>query len=117
MQVSLRRLATAAATTIVAIVLAICVPVSQLHTVATQQQCCCPDPDQCKCPDHDKDVPQTAMGTCHKTQRSFVAPVLPAFIEPVNVECEAPTVVALVAAPELPAPHPAPPPRRPDAPS
>ena len=103
---------------VVAIVLAICVPVSQLHTIATQKQCCCPDPEQCKCPSHDKDsVPEPTIGTCHKTQQSFVAPVLPAFIAPAIVERVSPTVVAIAIAPALPEPHPAPPPRRPDAPS
>jgi hypothetical protein len=116
--VRLRRLVTAASTIVVAIVLAICVPVSQLHTVATQTECCCPDPDQCKCPDHQPDEGgQPVMRACHKTQHQYVAPVLPAFVAPVIAVVDRPEPVALVPAFVLPVPHAAPPLRRPDAPS
>jgi hypothetical protein len=108
----------AATTFVVAIVLAICVPISQLHTVATQTECCCPDPDQCKCPDHKPDEgSQPTMRACHKTQQIFVAPVLPAFVPSAIVAIVRPEPVALAPAPQLPTPHPAPPPRSPDAPS
>jgi hypothetical protein len=116
--VSLRRLVTAASTIVVAIVLAICVPVSQLHTIGTQTQCCCPDQSHCKCPDHKPDDGgEPVMRACHKTQETFVAPVLPAFIEVELVAIEVPEPVAIVPAFVLPAPHPAPTLRRPDAPS
>ncbi|HEY5952348.1 MAG TPA: hypothetical protein VIV40_42915 [Kofleriaceae bacterium] len=109
---------TAAATFVVAIVLAICVPVSQLHTVATKTECCCPDPDNCKCPDHKPDTSgQPSIRACHKTSQQFVAPVLPAFIAP---EIEVALVrgpVAIAPAFDHSDPHPAPAPRRPDAPS
>ena len=109
---------TAASTILVAIVLAICVPVSQLHTVSTKTECCCPNPDQCKCPDHDPDDgAQPVMRACHKTQQTFVAPVLPAFVPTELVAVAAPEPVAFEPAFVLPAPHPAPAPRRPDAPS
>jgi hypothetical protein len=116
--VSLRRLVTAASTMVVAIVLAICVPVSQLHTVATRVECCCPDPDHCKCPDHQPDdAGQPTMRACHKTQHTFVSPVLPAFVAPAVAVELVREPVATVAVFTHGAPHPAPAPRRPDAPS
>lgn len=118
MRVSLRQLVATASTIAVAIVLALGVPVSQLRTVSTRSECCCPDPERCKCPDHQGDEsPQPTMRACHKTQQQFVSPVLPAFVPPTPE-------LAFVARPSaalpvfvLPAPHPAPAPRRPDAPS
>jgi hypothetical protein len=116
--VRLRQLVTAASTLVVAIVLAICVPVSQLHTVATQTECCCPDPDQCKCPDHDEDrSTQPTMRACHKTQQQFVAPVLPAFVPPAIDIVVVLEPVAFEPAFTQSDPHPEPAPRRPDAPS
>ena len=118
MLVSLRQLVTAASTLVVAIVLAISVPVSQLHTVATQTECCCPDPDQCKCPDHKgDDSSQPTMRACHKTQHQFVAPVLPAFVAPAIDTVVVLEPVAFEPAFMHSAPHKAPAPRRPDAPS
>lgn len=116
--VSLRRLATAASTFVVAIVLAICVPVSQLHTIGTQAECCCPDPDQCKCPDHNEDTqPQPSMRACHKTQHDFVAPVLPAFVAPAIELAIVLEPIGLEATFTHATPHPPPAPRRPDVPS
>ena len=116
--VTLHRLVSAASTLVVAIVLAICVPVSQLRTATHETECCCPDPDQCKCPDHQPDKStQSKMRACHKTTQSFVAPVSPAFVPPQIVLAARPEVVAITAAFSLPAPHPSPLPRRPDAPS
>lgn len=118
MRVSLRRIVTAASTIVVAIALAIIVPVSQLRTVGTAVECCCPDPDQCKCPDHKPDNGhQPSMRACHKTQHQFVAPVSPAFVAPVIEVLRAPALVAIAPVLALQAPHPAPTPRRPDAPS
>lgn len=118
MRVSLRRIVTAASTIVVAIALAIIVPVSQLRTVGTAVECCCPDPDQCKCPDHKPDKgTQPAMQACHKKSQDFVAPVLPAFVPPTIDIANAPHQVAVAVEYPLSSPHPAPPPRRPDAPS
>jgi hypothetical protein len=116
--VSVRRYATAVSTFVVAIALALFVPISQLHTVSTLIDCCCPDPDRCKCPDHDDDRPtQPMMRPCHKTSQEFVSPVLPAFVTP-RIETTAPaTTVARMPSFVHPAPHPAPPPARPAAPS
>ena len=118
MHVGLRQLVTAASTIVVAIVLAISVPVSQLHTVGVQTQCCCPDPDDCKCPGHDADgAPQSQMQACHKTQREFVSPVLPAFVPPALELAVALEPVTFEPVFVHDVPHPAPAPRRPDAPS
>lgn len=118
MWVSVRKLVTAASTVVVAIALAICMPVSQLRTAAFQTECCCPDPDQCKCPDHKPDEgTQPAMRACHKTQRDFVAPVSPTFVAPVIELVTAPQAVAIEPVLSLRVPHPAPTPQRPDAPS
>jgi hypothetical protein len=117
-RVSLRRLVTAAATCVVAVVLAICVPVSQLHMVATKTECCCPDPDHCKCPDHKPDKSnQPSMRACHKTSQQFVAPVLPAFVAHEVAVAIVREPIAIEPAFTHSAPHPAPAPRRPDAPS
>jgi hypothetical protein len=116
--VSLRQLVTAASTIVVAIVLAICVPVSQLHTFSTKSECCCPEPDHCKCPDHKPDDSgQPTMRACHKTQQTFVSPVLPAFVTPDVAVALVREPVAIVADFTHASPHPAPAPRRPDAPS
>ncbi|MEO8552157.1 MAG: hypothetical protein ABI678_19400, partial [Kofleriaceae bacterium] len=63
----IRRIATAAATVWVAIVVALALPVSQLRTVTTvNEKCCCPDPASCHCPPHSKDAPGCPqMKTCH----------------------------------------------------
>lgn len=118
MGVSLAKVVSAASTLVVAIVLAISVPVSQLRTIAHETECCCPDPDQCKCPDHNPDKGfQSKMRACHKTTQSFVAPVLPAFVPPQIALVVRPEPVAITPVFSLPVPHPSPPPRRPDAPS
>lgn len=118
MHVGLRQLVTAASTIVVAMLLAISVPVSQLHTVGVQTQCCCPDPDHCKCPGHDEGQPsQPAMQPCHKTQREFVSPVLPAFVPPAIEIVVALEPVSFEPVFTHAAPHPQPAPRRPDAPS
>lgn len=118
MRVSLRRIANAASTIAVAIALAIIVPVTQLRTVSTQTECCCPNPDHCKCPDHNPDDgTQPMMKACHKTSQDFVAPVLPAFITPAIAVASAPRAALADVEYPLTSPHPAPPPRRPDAPS
>jgi hypothetical protein len=116
--VRLRRYATAAATILVAIVCALAVPVTQLRTMSRITTCCCPDPSHCHCPDHEPDQPGTpSMRSCHRTSHDFVAPVLPAFTEPPAIAlAPAERAVTLVAA-ALPAPHAAPIPARPDAPS
>lgn len=115
---SLRRIATAASTIVVAIALAIIVPVSQLHTASNSTECCCPDPDRCQCPDHERDdATQPMMKTCHKTSQDFVAPVLPAFVAPAIEIASTPREIAVAVVFPLTAPHPAPALHRPRGPS
>jgi hypothetical protein len=102
----------------VAIIVALAVPVSQLRTIEVIKTCCCPDPANCHCPDHKPDSSsQPMMRACHNTEREIIAPQLPAFDPPRVAILAVPAVVAVVTAPALPVPHPAPPPIRPAAPS
>lgn len=115
---SLCRIATAASTIVVAIALAIIVPVAQLHTVSNTTECCCPDPDRCQCPDHKPDdATAPMMKACHKTSQDVVAPVLPAFVAPAVEVASAPREIAVAAVFPLAAPHPAPALQRPRGPS
>ena len=67
----------------VAVVVALAVPISQLRTVAVIKSCCCPDPTNCHCPDHKTDPSQhPEMRACHNTQHTVVAPQAPAFAAP-----------------------------------
>lgn len=105
-------------TVVVAILVALAVPVTQLRTVMIVKACCCPDPSNCHCPDHKADPSQQpSMRACHNTERAIVAPELPAFRAPPVAVALAPAVATAPAASPIPAPHPAPPPTRPDAPS
>jgi hypothetical protein len=115
--VSIRRAVTAASTIVVAVVLALCVPLSQLQTARVVPDCCCPDPDKCKCPDHDPmpDVP--SMRACHKNLPDVVTTSLAAFIAPILPSTIEPARVALLVLHGLDSPHRPPAPRRPDAPS
>jgi hypothetical protein len=105
-------------TIVVAIAVALSVPVSQLRTITVIKSCCCPDPTNCHCPDDSKDTSsQPSMRACHNTERAIMAPQLPAFTPPVIAVAAVPAIAVIAAAPPLPDPHPAPPPIRPDAPS
>ena len=113
-----RRAAARVSTVVVAILVALAVPVSQLRTISIVKTCCCPDPSNCHCPDHKADPSQQpSMRACHNTERAIVAPELPAFRAPSIAVAQAPAVAIAQVAPPIPAPHPAPPPTRPDAPS
>jgi hypothetical protein len=116
--VHIRRATAWISTIVVAIVVALAVPVSQLRTMAVVKTCCCPDPTHCHCPDHKADSsPQPSMRACHNTERVIVSPELPAFRAPVIAIAAAAAVPVRAPAHAIPAPHPAPPPTRPDAPS
>jgi hypothetical protein len=117
--VTLRRIATAASTIVVAIVVALAVPVSQLRTFAIQSTCCCPDPSHCHCPDHDagKGSDHGSMRACHKTSHEVVSPDAPAVAMPqLAIVTEALRATPRVAW-TITEPHAAPAPARPDAPS
>jgi len=103
---------------VVALVLALTVPVSQLRTVTVAQSCCCPDPTRCHCPDHEPSKPgQPELRACHQATHVLVAPTLPAFAAPVVAMITAPAMRAAAPVLELVSPHAAPTPARPDAPS
>jgi len=116
--VRLRRALAAASTVVVAVMLAVAVPVSQLRTVAIHKSCCCPNPDKCHCPDHKPDTSgKTQIRQCHNTTQINVAPQAPAFTPPALAIADAPARAADAPFHVLTDPHDAPPPRRPDAPS
>ena len=103
---TLRRIATAASTILVAVIVAFAVPVSQLRTISVVKSCCCPDPTQCHCPDHKPDHgSQPSMRACHNTQHINVAPQLPSFTPPVVAVAAAPQVVAIARVSSLSNPH------------
>jgi hypothetical protein len=116
--VFIRRAAAWISTIVVAVIVALAVPVSQLRTIAIIKTCCCPDPTHCHCPDHKADAPaQPSMRACHNTERVVVAPELPAFRAPPVAVAVVPVIALVALDHSIPAPHPAPPPTRPDAPS
>jgi len=116
--VRIRPALTAIATCVVAIVVALAVPVSQLRTVDVIASCCCPDPTNCHCPDHKCDPSKpTSLGQCHRTQHEIVSPDAPAFVASPVVAIASPARASLPVIDALPAPHPAPAPARPAAPS
>jgi len=116
--VIVRRAAAWLSTIVVAALVALAVPVSQLRTVAIVKTCCCPDPDHCHCPDHKADSSsQPSMRACHNSERAIVAPEAPAFQPPAIALAPAPVITTFTIEASIPAPHRAPAPTRPDAPS
>ncbi|MEO6776372.1 MAG: hypothetical protein ABI467_25745 [Kofleriaceae bacterium] len=114
----IRPLATAAATVLVAIVVALAVPVSQLRTVTTiSERCCCPDPAQCHCPRPSDPAQSPQLKHCHNVSHDVVAPQLPVFSPPAFAAAPVTTRIVAIAVTPIPAPHAAPASRRPDAPS
>ncbi len=113
-----RRFAARISTVVVAILVGLAVPVSQLRTVWIAKVCCCPDPTNCHCPDHKADPSSgPSMRACHNTQQVMVAPELPAFRAPAVAVAPVPTAAVVAIVHAISSPHPAPPPVRPDAPS
>ena len=114
----LQRPLTAIWTLVVAIAVALALPVSQLRVVAVEHACCCPDPERCKCPDHGPDTSTTTtMRPCHGTTTVHVTSQPPAFMPPVLAVVATPVLVASVPTHALATPRAEPPPPRPDAPS
>ena len=106
------------ATLVVAIGVALALPVSQLRLVSVIKECCCPDPQRCHCPDHKPDpAGGPSVRACHNTQHLVVSPEAPAVHAAVAVAAPIPVRTVVAIARVLPAPHPAPAPARPAAPS
>jgi len=103
---------------LIALVVGLSVPVTQLRTsVVVRDRCCCPDPAFCHCPDHNAPAsPAPVLDRCGKTHHLIISPTLPAF-----TPVAAGTVVAVAERPApvlaLPAPHAPPEPERPAGPS
>ncbi|HTL38078.1 MAG TPA: hypothetical protein VL326_33335 [Kofleriaceae bacterium] len=114
---SVRALLTAATTVIVAIALSVLVPIAQLRTAVEKTPCCCPNPKTCKCKHDPGDPTQTSMKSCHQNPPAVAGTTLPAFVAPELAETRAPARIAIAIVTPLSDPHPAPAPRRPDAPS
>lgn len=102
----------------IAVLVALAMPVSQIRTVSIVARCCCPDPAKCHCPDHstDSDGPPT-LRPCYRSEHVVVA-AAPLATAPSAIECPDLTAQASpVLFDEPKAPHAAPPPARPAAPS
>ena len=114
----LRRAALATATLVVAVLVALAVPVSQLRTFSLVTTCCCPDPADCHCPPapHD-DGRHATMKRCHNTLQDIVASATPSVVPPTLAAVPAPLRVAAVLPAPMAQPHAPPAPARPDAPS
>jgi hypothetical protein len=104
-------------TALVAIVVALAVPATQLRIAADDAACCCPDPTTCRCSDHEADPSSPSLRACHRPERALVAPELPVFSPPAVVVAAAPALAIVAVAHAVTAPHPPPAPARPDAPS
>jgi hypothetical protein len=102
---------------LIALLVGVTVPVSQLRSSdVVRDRCCCPDPEFCHCPIHDIDAPSSTIQSCGKTSHLVIAPTLSVFVPP-----PAPAIAAIASAPApelpLPAPHAPPDPARPPGPS
>ena len=116
--VKARLLIRAATTMVVAMLVGLAVPISQLRMVDVVKECCCPDPDNCHCPKQKSDpAEQPSMKACHTTQHAVLSPEAPGFVAPQLAAASPARVAAAPLALPLAAPHAAPAPRRPDAPS
>jgi hypothetical protein len=103
--VTVRRAASHIATMIVAVCIALAMPVSQLRMSYVVVTCCCPDPTNCHCP-HEKPDPSKCPGMrpCHRTNHEIVMPSAPSFAPPeALVAAVQPRVTRVVfAAPRVP---------------
>jgi hypothetical protein len=116
--VKIRGAATAIATFVVAMIVALAVPVSQLRTFSVETSCCCPDPSHCHCP-HDKPdhSTQPSARPCHRTSHEIVSPVAPAFVRVAVAIVDQPPAATEIATEFATTLLDAPDPTRPDAPS
>lgn len=108
---TVRRAASHIATIIVAVCIALAVPVSQLRLHYVTMTCCCPDPASCHCP-HEKPDHSTCptMKACHKTQHETVVPQAPSFAQrdEVAITTQPRATFVAFAAPVVPQPAPSP---------
>jgi hypothetical protein len=102
---------------LLALVVALAVPIAQLRMLSIEKACCCPDPDSCHCPSHGADTPQSSIRACHTTEHVIASPQVAAFVAPVVAEVVLPAVATGVPTYEIDRPHAPPAARRPDAPS
>jgi hypothetical protein len=116
--VVIRRATRWLATVVVAIVVAVALPVGQLRLISIVKECCCPDPAHCHCPDHQPDAPgQPSFRPCHSSAHVVVSPEAPALAAPAVMTAAIPAIAVVAAHHRLPSPHAPPAPSRPDAPS
>jgi hypothetical protein len=103
---------------IVAVIVMIAVPVSQLRTISVQTECCCPDGVKCHCSDH-KDVPtgQASIKECHKKTNILASPSSPDIAKPVAIAAAPSSERILALEFPLTSPHGPPNPARPPGPS
>jgi hypothetical protein len=101
----------------VAVIVILAVPVTQLRLVTVTHQCCCPDPDNCHCPE-DKVAPRdTSMKACHESNEIIASASAPVFVAQPGVDVEGPVTPTAHAEIVLPAPHATPTLDRPRGPS
>jgi len=116
--VRIRRIASAVVTFVVAIVVALAMPISQLRTVETvAERCCCPDPAHCHCPHSQDPSKEPQLRNCHRVAHDIVAPQLPSFSPPTVAFAQPAARIVELSVITPASPHPAPASRRPDAPS
>ena len=102
----------------VAVIVVIALPVSQLRTVSVYVECCCPDPDRCHCPDPGKPVPgQSTMNDCHKSSQVIAISAASELQAPPPQPVPSPARCALAIEFPVRLPHEPPSPDRPPAPS
>jgi hypothetical protein len=103
---------------LVAVIVMITVPVSQLRTIAVRTECCCPDPSRCHCPDHETGpAGQTSIKACHKSSDIVVGSSASEVVAAPPVVVDAPALRVAAAEHILSSPHAPPSPARPPAPS
>jgi hypothetical protein len=102
----------------VAVIVMIVLPVSQLRTVSVRVECCCPDPARCHCPAPGKPVPgQPTLNDCHKSSQIIAISAASELQPPSALPVPTPPRRALAVVFPLRLPHEPPSPARPPAPS
>jgi hypothetical protein len=103
---------------LVAVIVMIALPVSQLRTVSVYVECCCPDPTRCHCPESGKPVPgQSTMNDCHKSSQVIASSAASELQGPAPLAVPSPARRTLAIEFPVRLPHEPPNPARPSAPS